>query len=271
MTWAAWDASKELLLEIFVIANYAILAVDIYLAHSVNRFRHWAEWIPFGFSIIAVAVLGGALMLTRRDHSAVGGRLGEVIGYCSIVVGVAGLLFHLDSQFFRLLTIKSLVYAAPFMAPLAYCGLGFLLLLNHSRATPEVEWGAWVVFFALGGFVGNFGLSLADHAQNGFFYWTEWVPVVGSAFAVGFLTVALFERSHTFLRVCAGVLLTQALIGVLGFYLHLSAGISGISSSAYENFIHGAPMLAPLLFANLFALAALGITDLWATSRATTT
>lgn len=267
MNWPAWDTGRKLLLEIFVLLNYGILSLDIYLAHSINRFRHWTEWIPLGFSIIAAAVLGTAVISNRHGpYPALGQRSGAWVGYCSIGIGVAGLLLHLESQFFSQLTIKSLVYTAPFVAPLAYCGLGFLLLLNRDRATPAAEWGPWVVFLALGGFVGNLVLSLADHAQNGFFSWTEWVPVVGSAFAVGFLTVALFERSQAFLKVCLGVLVAQALIGVVGFYLHMNAAINGVSSSAYENFIHGAPILAPLLFTNLFALAALGIADLWVAS-----
>ena len=41
------------LLEIFLVSNFAFLTVDIYIAHSINRFRHGAEWIPFWFSLIA--------------------------------------------------------------------------------------------------------------------------------------------------------------------------------------------------------------------------
>ena len=41
----------DVLLEVFVFANFAFLSLDIYLAHSINRFRHWAEWIPLVFSI----------------------------------------------------------------------------------------------------------------------------------------------------------------------------------------------------------------------------
>jgi hypothetical protein len=37
-----------------------------------------------------------------------------------------------------------------------------------------------LVLLALGGFVGNLGLSLLDHAQDGFFRWTEWIPVVAA-------------------------------------------------------------------------------------------
>lgn len=271
-----WNRLKPLLLEGFVLVNFAFLTVDIYLAHSVNRFRHWAEWIPLYFSIAATALIAWTLLsrisratvrrwcprtALRRASSRASTAIGLLVGYTAILVGMAGLLFHLNSQFFQQQTIASLVYTAPFVAPLAYCGLGFLLLLNRMVSPRDVEWGLWIVFFALGGFLGNFVLSLADHAQNGFFYISEWIPVVGSALAVGFLTMALFDRSVQFLRVSLLVLGAQAVIGFVGAYFHFFADINGISSSLYENFIHGAPVLAPLLFVNLVVLAVLGIVD----------
>ena len=51
--------------------------------------------------------------------------------------------------------------------------------------------GAVGDLLALGGFFGNFVLSLTDHAANGFFARTEWIPVISSAFATGFLLVPL--------------------------------------------------------------------------------
>ena len=115
---------------------------------------------------------------------------------------------------------------------------------------------------ALGGFAGNFVLSLADHAQNGFFNPMEWLAVFASAFAVGFLGMALFERSRWFLKLCLWVMALQAAVGFLGFYFHLAADFSGISSSLYDNLIFGAPVFAPLLFVNLVVLAVLGIWDM---------
>ena len=259
----AWKRNKVFILEGFILINFVFLILDIYLAHSVNRFRHWGEWIPFWFSIVAAPLLAASLRAKYKNQQSLFFQwVGQALGYCSIAVGITGLIFHLESQFFSQWTIASLVYTAPFVAPLAYSGIGFLLLLNRMVPRTEPEWGQWVVFLALGGFVGNFVLALCDHAQNGFFHPTEWAPVVGSAVAVGFLATALFERSRGFLRGCLAVLALQAVIGVWGFVLHLIADVNGVSSSLYENFIHGAPVLAPMLFANLFLLGAIGIWDL---------
>ena len=107
--------------------------------------------------------------------------VGHLVGWCAIAIGLIGVVLHLDSRFFHERTIKSLVYAAPFAAPLAYTGLGLLLVMNRMVDRRSEEWPRWVLLMGLGGFVGNFIFSLTDHAQNGFFHWTEWIPVVSSA------------------------------------------------------------------------------------------
>jgi hypothetical protein len=127
---------------------------------------------------------------------------------------------------------------------------------------PEtMEWSQWVLLLALGGFVGNFVFSLADHAENGFFNKVEWVPVVASAIAVGFLTVPLLMRvSRAYIDLCATILLVEAGVGLWGFALHATANLRGPSVHAFDNFIYGAPPMAPLLFPNLMVL---GIIALW--------
>jgi hypothetical protein len=90
--------------------------------------------------------------------------------------------------------------------------------MNRMVDAESADWPYWVLFLALGGFVGNFVFSLTDHAQNGYFYPSEWVPVASSAFAVGFLLVPFLVRvNRSYLAVCAGVMLVQAAVGLLGF------------------------------------------------------
>ena len=110
-----------------------------------------------------------------------------MVGWSAILIGLTGVVLHLDSAFFYERTIRSLTYSAPFAAPLAYTGRGFLLVLNRLEEPNSEEWARWVLFMALGGFIGNFIFSLTDHAGNGFFERLEWVPVGASAIAVGFL------------------------------------------------------------------------------------
>jgi hypothetical protein len=189
-----------------------------------------------------------------------------VVGAASVLVGIAGLIFHLESSFFVEQTLQNLVYTAPFAAPLAYTGLGLLLILDRLLDPQGEEWARWVVLLALGGFVGNFALSLADHAQNGFFDAREWIPVVSSAFAVGALTVAFgWPRERTARVLAKWAMLAQIPVGLAGFYVHLVATLAGPMDSLWENVVYGAPVFAPLLFADL---AALGLLAVWALQRA---
>lgn len=258
-----WIHDPQLWLELFATANLGILAADIYIAHSVNQFRLRAEYIPLYFSIaasvvLAVAVALGWLARMRRTWRITG----IVIGWAAILTGLAGVLYHLDSSFFAEHTLKSVTYAAPFAAPLSYTGLGFLLLLNRSMAPRTADWARWVIFLALGGFFGNFVLSLTDHAENGFFLHTEWIPVISSAFAIGFLAVPLLSTvTRRYLDVCMLIMAAQALVGVLGFWFHLRANLVEPGHSLFDKLVNGAPPMAPLLFPNLVALAWIG---LWA-------
>jgi hypothetical protein len=114
---------------------------------------------------------------------------------------------------------------------------------------------------ALGGYAGNFIFSLMDHASNGFFHPVEWVPVVASALAIGFLlTLLLAKVSRAFLGLCVVLLLLEGAIGIWGFVLHTMANLRGPSVRAFDNFVYGAPPFAPLLFPNLVAL---GLLALW--------
>jgi len=259
-----FSLGRPQLVEVFVLFNLAFLSVDVFIAHSINAFRHWAEWIPFYFSAATTILLIGSFLYYRLDVLRTGARrLGSIVGWTSILVGITGLILHLDSQFFIKMTIQSLVYTAPFVAPLSFAGLGFLLLLNRQVDSESIDWGRWIIFFAWGGFVGNFFLSLCDHAQNGFFYLNEWMPVVTSAFAIGSLfTVLIMPVNHSFLKLCFWIIGIQALVGLLGFYFHLVADLRGPVSSFIDNLLYGAPVFAPLLLPNLAILAAIGVWDI---------
>ena len=256
-----WARDPQLWVELFVIANLAILAADIYIAHSVNHFQKVAEYIPLYFSIGAPAVLALMIALRWIGHFEAPWRdVGYLIGWLSVLVGLGGVLYHLESRFFLDRTLKSLTYAAPFAAPLAYTGLGFLLLMNRMVNARTAEWARWVIFLALGGFFGNFVLSLTDHASNGFFAKTEWVPVVSSALATGFLVIPLvLTVTRRFMDVCLIVMVTQALVGVLGFWFHIQANLVEPGHNLFDRIVNGAPPMAPLLFPNLVGLALIGM------------
>src|SRR5436190_6855973 len=187
----SWYKSPQMWVELFATFNLAGLAPDIFLAHTTNYFRHPTEYIPLIFSIISPVVLLPAVVLLARGGLRWWRVLGHIVGWSSVTIGVTGLVLHLESQFFQQWTLASLVYAAPFAAPLAYTGIGLLLIMNRMVDAGGIELPLWVIFLAFGGFIGNFIFSVTDHAQNGFYHSTEWIPVCSSGLAVGFMTVPL--------------------------------------------------------------------------------
>jgi hypothetical protein len=257
-----WWGRPQIWIELFAILNVGFLTFDIYLAHSVNQFRNEAEYIPLFFSATAPVILIFGLAVRYR-WPAVWKDLGYFVGWTAVIVGLTGVILHLESHFFYERTLRSLTYSAPFAAPLAYTGLGFLIVMNRMVDPDKLEWAQWVLLLALGGFIGNFVFSLADHAGNGFFNPLEWVPVVASAIAVGFLAAPLIMSvSRQYVDLCAAILILEAGVGLWGFILHASANLRGPSVHAFDNFIYGAPPMAPLLFPNLMVLGIIGLWEL---------
>ncbi|MDR3458624.1 MAG: hypothetical protein P4N60_14335 [Verrucomicrobiae bacterium] len=255
-----WRRRPRTWVEVFVLFNLGGLAPDIFLAHSVNAFHSRAEYVPLIFSLAAPVLLLPALWALATGRLVLWRRLGFLVGGTAVLIGITGLVLHLQSQFFQQWTLASLVYAAPFAAPLAYTGLGALLLMNRMVADEAIEWSQWVIFFALGGFMGNFIFTLTDHAQNGFFHRTEWIPVISSAVAVGFLIVPLLLRvGRPFLWLCGLVMLGQAAVGALGFAFHALADWHNVGDNLFLRVVHGAPIFAPTLFCDLAVLAGIGL------------
>ncbi len=269
-----WWADPLSWVELFALGNIAFLAVDIGLAHAVNSFANPAEYVPVVFSLVAPLVLVAAMIFGGLRPSPGGEgsssrrlarRFGLAVGWGSIAVGIAGFLFHLDSAFFEEQTLKNLVYTAPFVAPLAYSGIGFLLLLDRMVDSRSIDWARWVVLLALGGFVGNFVLTLADHAQNGFFRPSEWIGVVAGAWAVSSLfAVLVVYDNRPLVGLALAIMAAQVVVGLLGFYLHVMADLESPAATLWDRVLFGAPLFAPLLFADLAMLAALA---LWGVAR----
>lgn len=270
-----WWGDPVAWVELFALSNIAFLAADVGLAHAVNAFANPAEYVPVAFSLVAPAVLLAAIWLGGPRPALAGEgpgprrrarRFGLAVGWGAVAVGIAGVLFHLDSAFFEEQTLKNLVYTAPFAAPLAYTGVGLLLLLDRMVDSRTVEWSRWVILLALGGFLGNFVLTLADHAQNGFFQPSEWIGVVASAWAVSSLCAVLFVHDNRpLLWLALTVMAAQVGVGVLGFSLHVMADLRSPVGSLWDRILYGAPLFAPLLFADLAMLAALALWGVYRT------
>lgn len=260
MTERRWlrRLSSAWAVEAFAAFNLSFLALDVWLAHESNGFANRNEWAPVVFSGAApLLLLPGLLGGLRASGARV---LGLIVGIAAITMGVSGMIFHLESAFFERQTLRALVYSAPFVAPLAYVGIGLLLLLVRLERDTNADFGRWVVFLALGGFAGNFALSLLDHAQDGFFRGLEWIPVVAAAYGGGALVpVILGERGRRYLALCVVLMTLEIGVGMLGATLHAFADVHGVGNTLHDRLVYGAPVFAPMLFADLALLASIGV------------
>jgi hypothetical protein len=244
--------------ELFVWSNLAFLGVDIALAHAENGYARGEEWLPIFFSAAAALLLLPALLSARlRQRMRV---LLLVVGGAAILIGAGGMIYHLSSAFFERQTLANLVYAAPFVAPLAYVGVGLLLILSRLEPPDSPAWSGWVLLLALGGFAGNFALALLDHAQNGFRDPMEWLAVAAAAYGASFLFMAMLRPADRALAwLTLAVLALEAAIGGIGFVLHFLADAHRPGAGWMERLLHGAPLFAPLLYGDLAVLGAIGL------------
>jgi hypothetical protein len=145
--------------------------------------------LPVCFSPLAAAALAiGLFVRLHSERPGLWSRLGILVAWLSFALGAAGVIFHLDSHFFLRANHSQPDLRCPFAVPLAYMGLGCPLLVNRMVPLRSAEWVKWVLFFATGGFAGNFVLSLADHAANRFFHRSAWIPVFSSALSCRFFS-----------------------------------------------------------------------------------
>jgi hypothetical protein len=241
--------------------NFLFMGLDILMAHSVNEFGKQAEFVPLIFSAVAGPV--ALIQAIVRPRAQAWRAFFVLVLMGGIAVGLAGTWFHLDSHFLRHPSLKTLVYTAPIVAPLAYAGVSFVALAGLLDA--DSAWSRPRVLFLLagGGFAGNAFLAVADHAQNGFFVPVEWSSVfAGFLGAATFIGLALRERpTRTDGTFALLVVLFEMGIGTLGFIYHLLADLNAVGPTLIDQFVFGAPVFAPLLFANLGLLGLLALME----------
>src|SRR6266705_6736951 len=94
-----WRRDHQLWVELFVLFNFGGLMADIFLAHSQNHFHRASEYGSLYFSIAATLTL--AVVVPVRDRVPVVWRnVGYLVGWLAGIVGLTGVILHLDSRFF---------------------------------------------------------------------------------------------------------------------------------------------------------------------------
>ena len=257
--------------------NEIILGADTYLAHSISGTIRNGEWIPIIFGPIAGILLFAAGLIALRKRI-LANLIASGVFLASVAVGILGSYFHLHRMILsgapagEQLTAQLILYGPPALGPLTFAlvavlGIsaawqeepadsGRLHLLGNLRVQmPLSKTRAYFLLVAVFILVTLLS-SVIDHAKTNFENPWLWIPTIVGSFAVLVTTAmgayARLERGDLITYLAAMVLLVG--VGLLGAVLHIQHNLVRQGTIVDERFIHGAPLLAPLLYANMAVL-----------------
>ncbi len=276
--------SRDQAMMLLVAFNELMLAVEIYLAHSISGTIVGNEWIPIVFGPIAALLLGVAGLISLRKRTAAV-LLAIPTLLASIAVGLLGVYFHLHRAFLpfapagQQTSINLVIWAPPILGPLTFALVGLLglsaiwveqpadsgrlaLLGGLQLQMPYSKTRGYFILVSLG-MLATLISSVLDHARTNFSNPWLWVPtaagVLGVTVALG---IGLIEKPG---RLDAWVFLASmgmiALVGLTGSVLHILDNLTLMDAVVGERFIRGAPILAPLLFADIASIGIVALMD----------
>jgi len=274
--------SRDEAVLILAAINQIFLGIDIYLAHLADQKIQPGEWIPvvFGPAAGGLLLLAGLLALWRRQPAAV---LATLVFAASVVVGVLGIYFHLiraalpaGPVTYRL-TTRLLVWGPPFLGPLMFVLVALFgisavwredppdsgRLRLGSRLRIRLPLRKTTVYFLLVGSTAMVATISAvfDHARTGWENANVWIPTVVGVFTaiVCYGIAVIFTPRWGDLVVYVAAMAAMLVTGLLGVWFHYQDNVTSRGIIVAERFIRGAPIMAPLLYANvgLFGLVVL--------------
>lgn len=264
--------------------NELFLSLDIYLAHSASGTMKSNEWIPIIFGTIAglLLLLAGVLAFRQRSVATI---LANLVFLGSIIVGFLGVYFHLKRTLFlqtplgQEQSINALVWAPPILGPLFFAFIGVLgisaawiesppdsgqlLLLGNYRI--QMPYSKTRAYFLIVGIMilATLISSVLDHSRVNLQNPWVWLPLGAGLFGVATaITLGIIQQpTRNDLTVYAVAMLLLILVGVIGAVLHIHTNLIPRGTIVPERFLHGSPLLAPLLFANVGLLGLLVLLD----------
>lgn len=276
--------SRDQIMLLMVAFNEFMLAVEIYLAHSISGTIVPYEWIPIVFGLIAGAILGGAGIVALRNRP-LAMWISIPTFLASILVGLLGAYFHISRAVLagapvgQQVGISLTIWAPPVLAPLTFALVG-VLGLSAIWAEQPVDSGMLIFF-------GGRRLQLPYSKTRGYFFWISmamlatlissvldhartdfsnpwlWIPtaagILGVVVSLGIGFVDKPNRGDIWVYfVSMAVIIIVAIIGAV---LHGMTNLAVNNTIISERFIRGAPILAPLLFADIASLGIVVLLD----------
>ncbi|NQV06348.1 hypothetical protein HQ535_07340 [bacterium] len=263
-------------------ANQVFLGIDIWLAHSISQSITPGEMIPIVFGPVAglLLLVAGLIAVRARPAAAM---FANVVFLASAVVGIAGVVLHLQraglpaGALAERLSTRLLVWGPPFLGPLMFVLIalwgisaawvedpadsGILRIVGRVRI--RLPLAKTQVYFLLTGAAAMIATISAvfDHARTGWQNANLWIPTVVGLFAalICWVMAVLRRPSRSDLIVYAVTMFALIVTGLVGAWLHFSDNLTSRGVVVAERFIRGAPIMGPLLFANVGAFGLIAL------------
>jgi hypothetical protein len=276
--------SRDQFMLLMAAINEIFLGIDIYLAHSISGTITPKEWIPIIFGPIAgvLLLLAGLLALRNRPLATI---FATIVFIGSIIVGLLGAYFHLVRAFLpnalpgQRVSMDLLVWAPPILGPLTFSLVGLLgisaawvedpadsgtLVLFGKRRLhlPYSKTRAYFFMVSMGSLATVIS-SVLDHARVHFQNPWLWLPTTIGIFGTvaAFMMGALDRPQRSDLFTYSTAMALMIAVGVLGAILHVNTNLIDQGTIVGERFLRGAPILAPMLFANMGTLGLIVLLD----------
>lgn len=276
--------SRDQIMLLMVAFNEFMLAVEIYLAHSISGTIVPYEWIPIIFGVIAGVILGFAGFVALRNRP-LAMWISIPTFLASILVGLLGAYFHVSRAVLsgapagQQIGISLTIWAPPVLAPLTFALVG-VLGLSAIWAEQPVDSGRLVLF-------GGRRLQLPYSKTRGYFFWVSMAMLATLISSVLDHARTDFENPWLWIPTAAGILgvvvslgigffnkpnrgdiwvyfvsmVVIIIVAVIGAVLHAMSNLTVNNAIVGERFIRGAPILAPLLFADIASLGIVVLLD----------
>lgn len=274
--------SRDQAMLLMAAVNEIALGLDAYLAHVLNSTIQTREWIPILFGPLAGVLLLIAGIISQRRRN-LASTLATIVLLASIIVGLLGAYFHIIRGSLpyappgERLTVGLLVWAPPILAPFSFALVGLLgisaawiekpmdsgtLSLPFGRYLhlPYSKTRAYFYMVSMGILIALIS-SVLDHSRHPWDNPWLWLPfsagIFGMVVSVG---MAVLKRpSRTDLITYLGAMILLILVGIIGTILHIDNDLTAHSAIIPERFLRGAPVMAPLLYANMGLLGIISL------------
>lgn len=276
--------SRDQFMLLMIAVNLAFLGIETYITHIADGIIKLNEWPPIVFGPIAALILLVAGLLAFRQP-----RLANILAtltlLASVVVGLLGAYFHgvrgflPDAPTGEQLSISLMIWAPPILAPLMFCIVGIFGISaawvewptdsGRLRLQPgyylQLPYSKTQAYFYIVSMASLAALisSVLDHGRHNLENSWVWLPIVVGIFstvvAAGLGFIDQPNRGDLITYVCAMLALIG--LGLLGAWLHLQADLTARGGFVLERFLRGAPILGPMLFADVGTLGLLVLLD----------